>query len=213
MHTIAPRPRLTLIGAAVPALMITLGLFLLMQRLIAAPDFALGADDPLPTIRFGVEVPEIEPLVVDPIRPPEPPPEPPREPERPTRPATETVIDRRLPRIAAPSLSGGDGPALPFGTPGGARPAGTGGLVPQVVMPPRYPPRALHAGQEGDVLVEIIVAADGRVIDARVIEASVRRHFDDAAIAAVLRWRFQPREADAGPVTLRQLIAFTLDDG
>jgi protein TonB len=70
---------------------------------------------------------------------------------------------------------------------------------------PRYPPEALRAGQSGEVQVEFTVAADGSVINARVVRANPPRVFDREAVAAVRRWRFQPVSA---PVTTRRTIGF-----
>src|SRR3546814_254763 len=72
---------------------------------------------------------------------------------------------------------------------------------------PRYPIAAEQSGQEGLVLVELTVATNGTVSAAHVVKAEPAAVFDDAALAAVKRWRFQPVPA---PVTTQQSIRFSL---
>src|SRR3546814_7216799 len=72
---------------------------------------------------------------------------------------------------------------------------------------PRYPIAAEQSGQEGLVLVELTVATNGTVSAAHVVKAEPAAVFDDAALAAVKRWRFQPVPA---PVTTQQSVRFSL---
>jgi len=53
-----------------------------------------------------------------------------------------------------------------------------------------YPQRALEAGQQGYVIVEFMLAADGHAGNARVVESSPPAIFDAAALQAVRRGRF-----------------------
>lgn len=57
---------------------------------------------------------------------------------------------------------------------------------------PAYPPAALSAGQQGRVLLRIELNDDGQVRAASVIEPSGHRLLDEAALAAVRNWRFEP---------------------
>ncbi len=59
-------------------------------------------------------------------------------------------------------------------------------------VPPEYPPGALQKGLQGSVRVRITVAADGKVKSAAVVNSSPAAVFDQAALAAVRRWRFKP---------------------
>ena len=79
-------------------------------------------------------------------------------------------------------------------------------LRPLSTPAPSYPTEALRAAQSGEVQVEVTVAPDGSVSDARVVRADPPRIFDRAAVAAVRRWRFEPV---AEPVTTRRTIAFS----
>ena len=63
---------------------------------------------------------------------------------------------------------------------------------------PDYPAAALNAGVEGDVIVRLQVDANGRVSHASVVghEGGVDPALDQAAIAALQHWRFQPAMRD-----------------
>lgn len=58
---------------------------------------------------------------------------------------------------------------------------------PTTIVPPAYPPRALG---DGVVLVEVLVAADGTVTQAKIAQSAPG--FDASATAAALRWSFRP---------------------
>ena len=73
-------------------------------------------------------------------------------------------------------------------------------------LPPQYPPAALMREQEGYVDVLFMVATDGSVSNATVIEAKPARVFDRAALAAVSRWRFQPVVREGRPITVRARV-------
>jgi protein TonB len=76
---------------------------------------------------------------------------------------------------------------------------------------PAYPPSARQNEIEADVALEIIVAPDGRVIDARVTKPA-GYGFDAAAIQAVRAARFTPAllNGKAVPVRMRWSVAFRL---
>jgi protein TonB len=108
-------------------------------------------------------------------------------------------------RIVAP-IARGDG--LPV--------AGTDrDTVPIVRVPPQYPPAAAERGIEGWVRVQFSVTAVGSVRDVAVVDSEPGTIFDDAALAAVARWRYNPR-IDGGVaverVGLETLLRFRLDD-
>lgn len=65
--------------------------------------------------------------------------------------------------------------------------------LPLVKINPEYPARAEARGIEGWVLIQYTITATGTVKDAVVIDAQPKNIFDDAAIKAILRWRFNPR--------------------
>ncbi|MEA9555105.1 energy transducer TonB [Xanthomonas nasturtii] len=92
-----------------------------------------------------------------------------------TLPATGTAMDS-APTIAAPS-----GPI-------------EAGQLQYLSSPaPSYPVAALRAGQQGTVLLRVLVGTDGRPAEVSVQTSSGHRALDLAARSQVLRsWRFQP---------------------
>jgi protein TonB len=66
-------------------------------------------------------------------------------------------------------------------------------VVPLVRVDPDYPPRAKQRGIEGYVDVEFTIGPTGAVESPRVIGASPTGIFDDAALRAVRRWRYNPK--------------------
>jgi len=63
---------------------------------------------------------------------------------------------------------------------------------------PVYPESARQAGVSGAVLVELTVGIDGRVTAAKVLRSVPS--LDQAAIDAVLQWRYEPELLDGKPV-------------
>jgi protein TonB len=66
-------------------------------------------------------------------------------------------------------------------------------VIPLVRINPDYPPRAQSRGIEGYVIVQFTITATGTVRDATVVEAQPRGIFDDAALKAIARWRYNPK--------------------
>jgi len=78
-------------------------------------------------------------------------------------------------------------------------------------MAPAYPRGAASRGLEGWVDVEFTVTEDGEVRDATVTAASAEV-FENAALAAVNRWRFEPVIEDGRPVPVRTGARFSFRD-
>lgn len=68
-----------------------------------------------------------------------------------------------------------------------------------------YPPEALAEGRGGTVLLELDVDETGAVMDARVAESSGDPAFDDAALAAVRDFRFEPARDGLGRPTAARI--------
>jgi protein TonB len=80
---------------------------------------------------------------------------------------------------------------------------------------PEYPDDARRAGTEGWVRLEFTVNESGQVRDIVVVGAEPSGVFEDAASAALERWRFRPPVApDGQPVPLRTSVQlrFQLED-
>ena len=86
---------------------------------------------------------------------------------------------------------------------------------PRVVsaMQPKYPSSARSAGIEGVVGVKMLVNASGKVTEAIVVRSSGNAALDEAAVAAVYKWRFTPAKDKFGqkaPCYVTQGIRFDL---
>ncbi len=66
---------------------------------------------------------------------------------------------------------------------------------------PLYPPQARAAGVQGAVVVEVIINELGAVTDARVVRSVPL--LDEAALAAVRKWRFEPSVVNGRAVPVR----------
>lgn len=65
-------------------------------------------------------------------------------------------------------------------------------IIPLVRINPEYPPRALSRGIQGWVIVQFTISATGTVKDQKVVDSS-NNIFDDAALKAIARWRYNPK--------------------
>ncbi|WP_297733518.1 energy transducer TonB [uncultured Maricaulis sp.] len=63
------------------------------------------------------------------------------------------------------------------------------------LVAPEYPRGAERRGIEGTVRVSYSIDADGRVVNAEVVEATPEGVFDRAALAAIEAWRYAPAAA------------------
>lgn len=109
------------------------------------------------------------------------------------------------------------GPALaqeaPVTTPPAADPAAEAVVPPELLefIEADYPEAAQAAGRQAAVLLALTINADGSTTDIEVVEPA-GDGFDEAAVAAVSRFRFRPA-TQAGqpiPVRIQYRYAFTL---
>jgi protein TonB len=80
---------------------------------------------------------------------------------------------------------------------------------------PVYPEEARAAGVQGDVVVRYGVSATGTVVNARIESAQPPGVFDQAALAAVRSWRYNPQIRDGEPQAVENILStvrFRLDD-
>ncbi|AGA34114.1 Ferric siderophore transport system, periplasmic binding protein TonB [Thioalkalivibrio nitratireducens DSM 14787] len=66
--------------------------------------------------------------------------------------------------------------------------------------PPEYPRLSQRRREEGTVLLWVAVGADGRPVSWRVEKSSGHERLDNAALAAVEGWRFEPARRGTRPV-------------
>ena len=108
------------------------------------------------------------------------------------------------------AAAGGTGPGrggLPVGTDRDA--------LPLVRVNPDYPPGPLSRGTEGWVRVQFSVTVVGTVRDAVVVASEPRSIFDEAALKAIARWRYNPRVVNGEAVErvgLETIIRFDIEN-
>ena len=85
--------------------------------------------------------------------------------------------------------------------------------VPRRQVPPKIPTRAAAKGITGSVTLSFQVGADGRVSAPRVVavEPAEARIYEEASVAAVRQWEFEPATYDGRPVSMR--ATYTLEFG
>ena len=83
-----------------------------------------------------------------------------------------------------------------------------------VASSPPYPRASLRNGDEGLVMLQVLVDVDGRPLEVEVVDGSGHRELDQAARRHVLaNWRFRPATRDGHPVQAIGLVPidFRLD--
>lgn len=184
-------PRVGAMSAAFNLHVVAAALLLLAATV---PPATTPASTPAPSLSIEiVEPPPIEAPAVPVAAVSEPTPAPLPEP-RPVPRAAEARPGPSLPRpiasaspvaIQVPSL-GADRGAMPAVAPADR------GVAYERVREPRYPASARVRGIEGETVLRVLVAADGQVRSVSVAASSGHRELDQAALAAVRTWRFQP---------------------
>lgn len=71
---------------------------------------------------------------------------------------------------------------------------------------PKYPKNAERRGIEGLVELEFTITRMGQVTSVSITRTNPEGIFDEAAITAVLSWRYQPRLIDSQPVSERKQV-------
>lgn len=62
--------------------------------------------------------------------------------------------------------------------------------------PPTYPALSLRLGEHGKVTVRVLIGKNGRALDARIAQSSGFDRLDQAALRAVMNWRYAPGTVD-----------------
>ncbi len=86
-------------------------------------------------------------------------------------------------------------------------------VIPLVRVNPDYPQSAINRQVEGWVQVQFTITAAGTVQDAIVVDALPRQVFEDAALKAIVRWRYNPKVESGAAVErvgVQTRIVFTL---
>ncbi|MGQ4583863.1 TonB family protein [Lysobacter sp. F60174L2] len=122
-------------------------------------------------------------------------------------------VEAPQPTVAPQPMDIPVAPALPVATTPAVEPASqpttmTGATLRYAAAsPPPYPVRALRAGAEGTVLLEVLVDTDGQPLEVTIARSSGHRELDRAALRHVLEhWRFQPAMRDGHAVRAIGLV-------
>ncbi len=109
-----------------------------------------------------------------------------------------------------------DRPVVRVGGPAKGLPSGSDrDVLPLVRVAPDYPPRALASGTEGWVQVQFSITPTGTVRDPVVVASEPGSVFDEAALKAIARWRYNPRVEGGQSVErvgLQTVIRFALEN-
>jgi protein TonB len=167
--------------------------------------------------------PAPQPLPVKPKPKPKakPEPQPVKAPEPPLLAVPEEVPAPVAPPVEAPVAKAPEAPPVeaPAAPPAEAPPAPPPSLVPPrfdadylLNPPPEYPALSRRLGEAGQVLLRVRVSAEGLPLAVELKRSSGFPRLDEAARAAVERWRFVPARRGERPVEAWVLIpiSFTL---
>jgi protein TonB len=166
---------------------VTLLLFLLMNRLIFTEELELEEERDALQIVIAEQVEEIQAnvreLTIDDVPEVQPPPPPPQIERQAAEQPTEdmSTIVGEIPDFEAPTLSGAD---VDFNV-------SDRDAQPLVRIEPQYPMRAAERGVEGSCWVRFDVTPDGVTTNAEVFRCDSSL-FQRASLRAVERWRYQP---------------------
>lgn len=157
--------------------------------------------------------PQAEPAPPPPRpRPPPPPPATRSKPAAPA-PAPRPVAPIQAPTPNAPVAAEAQPPAPPAPLAAGApaTPAAEAPAAPARVElpstsagylqnpPPSYPPASRRAGEQGKVVVRVLIGADGVAREAELRQSSGFDRLDQAALETVRKWRYVPGKRNGVP--------------
>ena len=160
------------------------------------------------------------PFRVESIAAPKPPPEPQPQPQArhdDARPVDHVVVPQQTidivptnPVIGTAEITPPPQPSIPGTAEVGtirATPAPDSVLVAAMIDPryadaiqPPYPPAEVRAGNEGRVVLRVLIGSDGRVKQVERVSATSDAFFAAAEHQALTRWRFRPATRDGVPV-------------
>ena len=168
---------------------------------------------PPPALPPPAPPPPPEPPPPAPPPEPEPPPPPPapspvprpvrKSPPPKPRPAPKAPSQEVAPQLPAPPAPAPPAPAPPA-PPTPPSPAPPAPLAPAKVElpssnaaylqnpPPAYPPMSRRLGEQGKVVLRVLIGADGRAANAEIRQSSGYDRLDRVALDTVLKWRYVP---------------------
>ena len=196
--------------AACLSLVVSFGLFLMMQRLVTSRQVVLSEvvkHGQLEFVRLQRESPLVEKQRVRPQRPKElaPPEQPLTKLSDATQQAQGAVAAIPMPDAQASGI-GAEGLRLRGGPKLGMAPTRDGSAVPLVRVDPEYPRAARQERIEGFVRVRFDISPTGRVLNPEVLESQPKGVFEQAALRAFNRWKYRPQVVAGKAVEQRNQI-------
>ncbi len=170
-----------------------------LGAVLLAPEAPKPVDMVMPTIQGAIVMAEPEEAPPPPPEPPPPPPPPEKKPEPKPKPKPPPKAPPSERAVKAPEPE--PPPPPPVVQPSEAKPAEP---APAPVQPPRadagqlnnpapiYPSMSRRLREEGIVVLEILIKADGTVGEIKIKNSSGFKRLDETAVKAVKRWRYQP---------------------
>lgn len=113
--------------------------------------------------------------------------------------------------VAAPITQLAEATALPSLSEVTPSLATNASLAYESVIEPDYPRDARRRGEQGTVLLRVLVGRDGMPIEVAIEHSSGSRQLDRAAREAVLRWRFRPVQINGVTVPASGLVPIKFD--
>jgi TonB family protein len=101
-----------------------------------------------------------------------------------------------------PTLAEGLEPQTTFYTPGGDVSA----PVPRYAPNPPFTAQARKAKLSGAVVVQVLIDAEGKVVDAKEVSQRLGEGLDETALDTVRTWKFQPAMRKGVPVAARMVV-------
>nr|WP_136250419.1 energy transducer TonB [Ningiella ruwaisensis] len=188
---------------------ITLGLFFLMQSLIQSGGSAL-TDPPRGSVLDFVRVKQDEQVEQKDRKPQKPP-----KPQEPPPPMEAPQMESSSPDGSSAGIDFAADISNDVALDGGlALESGDGEYVPITKVAAVYPRRALQRGIQGYVIVEFTVTKTGAVRDPVVVEAEPEGIFEQAALDAVLKFKYKPRVINGEPTEVggvQNRVTFQID--
>ncbi|MCB1228972.1 MAG: TonB family protein [Verrucomicrobiae bacterium] len=141
---------------------------------------------------------------------PEPEPKPEPTPPKPKKTAPKPSSSPKPAPTSSESVAAKPKKAAPKASKGSSKTAPPRPLSPAA---PNYPAAARKAGREGTTWVMVVVKSSGALRSARVHRSAGDSSLDNAALACVKRWRFEPgyRSGEAVEASALVKISFRLD--
>ena len=195
----------------------------LLQRMVevVVPVMAISQAEPPPP----------PPKPPEPVKPPEPPKTPP--PPKPLQPVltpppapqTPAPATPEPPAVLAAPTAAPTAPAVqaapPAPPPPAPPPASPAPAAPPKVElpsskadylqnpPPDYPRMSQRLGEQGQVIVKVLIGADGAAQKVELHTSSGFERLDKAALAAVIKWRFVPGKRNGVPEAMWYQVPIT----